>query len=43
VLDLLGRAAAVGWDRAVVDSISIRAEKDDMQRDPSAQRTIEVR
>jgi transposase len=27
VLDLLGRAGEIGWDRAVVDSISIRAEK----------------
>jgi transposase len=27
VLDLLSQAGMIGWDRAVVDSISIRAEK----------------
>jgi transposase len=27
VLDHLGAAGAIGWDRAVVDSIAVRAEK----------------
>jgi transposase len=27
VLDRLGTAGAIGWDRAVVDSITVRAEK----------------
>jgi transposase len=43
VLDRLGERAAIDWFRAVVDAASVRAKKDDIRRDPSAQAHVYVR